>query len=310
MTATNEPVRFGLIGTGYWADAVHAAGVERCPDAELVGVWGRDPAKAERVAAAHRAAAYADLDRLLEDVDAVTFAVPPQVQAEVALRAARAGRHLLLEKPVATTLAAADELVAAAAEHDVASVVFFTHRFLPEREAWLEERAKAGPLGGRATWLACLDTSGNPFAASPWRREDGGLWDVGPHALAALLPLLGPVTAVTGARGYHDQVTLVLTHAGGATSTVEVGLMMPSEASQTGVEVFDASGWHVRPEADYDPVDAHRAAVAELVELVRTGRREHRCDLAFGRDVVAILEEAERVVGRRPGAAAEPAPAH
>lgn len=310
MRATSEPVRFGLIGTGYWADAVHATGVRRCADAELIGVWGRDPAKAARVADAHGAAAYDDVDRLLEDVDAVAFAVPPQIQADLALRAARAGRHLLVEKPVATSLAAADELVAAAAEHDVAGLVFFTHRFLPEREAWLEERAKAGPLGGRATWLACLDTSGNPFAGSPWRREDGGLWDVGPHALAALLPMLGPITAVTGARGYRDQVTLVLTHAEGATSTVEVGLMMPADASQTGVEVFDESGWHVRPERDYDPVDAHQAAVADLVELVRTGRREHRCNLAFGRDVVAILEEAERVVGRRPGAAAESVPAH
>lgn len=299
MASAFGPLRFGLVGTGYWADQVHAAGIAGCPHAELIGVWGRDPGKAATVAATHGATAYAGLDDLLDAVDAVAFAVPPQVQAELAVRAARAGKHLLLEKPVATVLASADELCSAVSEQGVAGIVFFTERFLPEREAWLSERSAARPLGGRASWLACLDSPGNPFAGSPWRRDDGALWDVGPHALAALVPLLGPVTSLTGSRGHRDLVSLVLSHDTGATSTVELSLTMPAAAVRSEVEVYDDAGWHIRPVADFDARDAHRQAVAELVDLVRTGRRDHRCGVGFGRDVVAVLEQAEQVVGRR-----------
>jgi predicted dehydrogenase len=294
-----DALRFGLVGTGYWADEVHAVGIAGCSDAELVGVWGRDPDKAAALAAKRDATPYARFDDLLGAVDALAFAVPPQVQLELALRAARAGKHLLLEKPVATELAAADELCAAAAEHDVAGLVFFTERFVPEREAWLTERSAAGALGGRATWLARLDTPGNPFAASPWRREDGALWDVGPHALSVLIPMLGPVTAVTGARGHGDFVSLVLSHDSAATSSVELSLTMPAQATRFEVEAYDEAGWHARPAVEFEPTNAHRRAVAELVGLVRSGRREHRCDLRFGRDVVAVLEQAEKAVGRR-----------
>ena len=191
------PVRFGLVGTGYWARELHAVGVAGHPDAELAAVWGRDAGKAEAVAGPHGARAFAGsegYDDMLADVDAVVFAVPPDVQAPLALRAAEAGRHLLLEKPVALSAAAADEVAAAAERTGVASVVFFTERFVPEREAWLQERAAAGCLGGSATWLASLRTPDNPFADSAWRQEQGGLWDVGPHALSV---------AAAGARPGH-----------------------------------------------------------------------------------------------------------
>ncbi len=298
-SAQQQPLRFGLVGTGFWADEVHAAGVSSHPEAELVGVWGRDADKAARVAARHRAQPFAAVDDLLDAVDAVVFAVPPRVQSEIALRAAEAGRHLLLEKPVATDLPAADRLVDAVDRNDVSSVVFFTERFLPEREAWLRERAQADTLGGEAIWLASLRTPGNPFAGSPWRQEDGALWDVGPHALSVLLPILGPVRDVTGARGHGDQVGLVLTHDSGAASVLQLSLTMPPEATRSGVQVYDETGWHARPESDQDIVATQQRAVSELVEAVRAGRPEHRCDVRFGREVVRVLSRAEQVVGPR-----------
>src|SRR5690242_211241 len=108
-----QPMRFGMVGTGYWANEVHAAGIASHPDTQLVGVWGRNPEKASRVATQHGAAAFAEVDDLLDAVDAVVFAVPPQVQVGIATRAAEAGKHLLLEKPIATSLDAADRLVEA-----------------------------------------------------------------------------------------------------------------------------------------------------------------------------------------------------
>jgi predicted dehydrogenase len=66
-------LRFGVIGTGYWADVAHATGIGSHPEAELVGVWGRDPAKAAALAERHGARAFADYDELLAAVDAVAF---------------------------------------------------------------------------------------------------------------------------------------------------------------------------------------------------------------------------------------------
>jgi predicted dehydrogenase len=288
-------MRFGVIGTGYWAREVHAAGVVAQPQAELVGVWGRDPARAGTLADAYGIRPYADLDELIGDVDAVTFSVPPDVQAELAPRVAAAGRHLLLEKPLALGVEAADRVVDAVTGSGVASVVFFTARFVPAVEEWLG--SMAGALGGSGTWLGSLQTPGNPFAHSPWRQREGALWDVGPHGLAALLPVLGPFASVAGGRGPGDLVHLVLGHESGAASTLALSLTMPPAATRTNkVEFYRADGWHAAPQHGTDAVTAHRNAVGELVELAAAADRTHRCGAAFGRDVVAILARAEAVL--------------
>jgi predicted dehydrogenase len=287
------------VGTGYWAGEVHAAGVAGHPDAELVGVWGRDPDKAAELATRYGVTPYADLDALLGAVDAVAFAVPPAVQADLALRAAEAGKHLLLEKPVATDLAAADRLLAAVEEAGVSTVVFFTERFVPEREAWLQDRVDAGALGARADWMSSLRTPDNPYAASLWRKQEGALWDVGPHALSVLLPVLGPVVGVAGARGYDDLVSVVLSHENGASSTVQLSLTMPPEATRFGVEFYDDHGWHARPDISVDVVAAHQQAITELIGQLRESRTDHRCGVRFGRDVVELLQRIEAALGPR-----------
>ncbi|NEB08709.1 gfo/Idh/MocA family oxidoreductase, partial [Streptomyces coelicoflavus] len=72
----------------------------------------------------------------------------------------------------------------------------------------------------------------SPFADSPWRREKGALWDVGPHALSVLLPVLGDARRVAAAApGPGDTVHLVLDHAGGASSTLTLSLTAPPAAA-------------------------------------------------------------------------------
>jgi predicted dehydrogenase len=294
-----ERVRMGVVGTGHWAQVVHAAGAADHPDVDLVGVWGRDLGKAQALAEQHEAAAYDDFDSLLDQVDVLTFAVPPQVQAELALRAAEAGKHLLLEKPITTDLAAAERLVAAVDSSGVSTVVFFTYRFVPFSEDFLDEVRTHDLRGGAAWWYAGHAAAGSPFADSPWRQEDGALWDVGPHALSQLLPALGPVTAVAGSRGEGDLAHVVLTHESGATSVMSLCMTMPAGAERVGVEFYDEHGWHVRPELERDVDDAYASALSDLLGNITARETRHRCGVHFGRDVVEVLSRCQDVLGHR-----------
>jgi len=276
-------VRVGLVGTGYWAREVHAAGLTAHPEVEFVGMWGRD----------------SDYDARFAEVDAVAFAVPPAVQAELAVRAAQAGKHLLLEKPIALDLAAADRLVAAVETAGVASLVFFTQRFVPVWEDWLMEVAASGPLGGRADWLSAQSGSDSPYAGSVWRRENGALWDVGPHQLAQLITALGPVADVQGVRGEGDLVHLLLTHDGGATSRMSLSLTMPPGTTRILVEFYGEDGWLQQPEHERDVADAYARAVSELVANIDSGQTRHRCDVRFGRQVVEVLTRAQEALDPR-----------
>ena len=219
-----------MLGTGYWALETHASVLAASEDAELVAIWGRDPAKTEAAAGRFGIAGFTDLDRLLAEVDAVAIAVPPDVQAELAVRAAAAGRHLLLDKPLALSLDGADRVAEAVAAGGVASLIFFTLRFLPELAAWVEAAGAAGDWqGGDGAWLGSVFTEpDSPFAGSPWRRAKGALWDLGPHVLSLAVPVLGPVERVTAGTGHGDTVHLVLGHAGGASSTLTMSQTVPS----------------------------------------------------------------------------------
>lgn len=289
-------LRFGLVGTGHWAREVHAAGLAAHPDLDLVGVYGRDREKVETVAVAHGIVGYDDLDALLEQVDAVAFAVPPAVQGELALQAARAGKHLLLEKPIALDLTVADRLADTVEAQALSSVVFFTSRFVPAWEAWLAETVAHAPVGGRADWLTSHAGPDNPYAGSLWRRENGALWDVGPHMLAQLIPALGPVTEIAGARGAGDLVHLVLTHASGATSRMSLAVTMPAGVIRVGVEFYGEGGWRIQPDAERDVAAAYGRAVSELVANIAAGQVRHRCDARFARDVVEVLVRCQAVL--------------
>jgi predicted dehydrogenase len=292
-------IRLGVIGSGDWARTVHGASAAQHPGVELVGVWGRDRAKTTETASELGTRPYPDLDRLFGDVDALTFAVPPDVQADIALRAAEAGRHLLLEKPVATSSSDARKLESAVAEGNLASIVFFTRRFVPETQAWLQRLAEIGGWEcGRAEFAASILVEGNPFGASPWRREKGGLWDIGPHALSLILPALGEVESVVAGGGIRDQVHLVLQHVGGRSSTLSLSLMAPPAAIGHTVYVYGEHGRETAPPGPFDPVVAHHAALDALITSIAAPEAGHPCDVHFGARVVEVLAAAEESLAR------------
>jgi predicted dehydrogenase len=293
-------MKFGLVGTGYWARKTHAPALASSGDAELTAIWGRNGPAARELASEYEAAAVDDIGELLAAVDAVAFAVPPDVQCPIAIRAATAGKHLLLDKPVATSPTWADALVSAADKTGIASVVFFTARFQENVRDWLLDVAAGGGwAGGAAVWLGTALQDGNPYN-TPWRREKGALWDLGPHVVSLLWASLGPVEAVTAQPGQADITHLELRHRGGATSTATLTLSAKESAAYSDLFVWGEAGRRVAPLETHEPVAALRTAIAELTANAESGKTAHPCDVRFGRDVGRVLAAAEHQLKSAP----------
>lgn len=292
-------MRFGLVGTGYWARETHGPGIQASSN-ELVGLWGRDPAKAAEAAEILGVEAFSSHDALLDAVEAVSYAVPPDVQAPLALDAARAGKHLLLDKPVALDAEVARELRAAAKASGSRSVVFFTARYTPETRSWLAELAAEDQWRGSWTeWIAANQRPESPYKDSPWRQREGALWDLGPHLLGTLVPALGPVDAVVAVAGVGDAVHLTLTHETGAVSTATIALWGPPAAYTWGIRMWGESGISAAPPRSTSAPLALATAADELASAASEGR-EHPLGLDFGVRVVELLADAARQLGRGP----------
>jgi predicted dehydrogenase len=299
VTTPARPLRFGLAGTGHWARITHAPALASTDGIEFAAVWGRNAGAARALAREHNAAAHDDFDAFLSDVDGVAFSVPPDVQAAIAVRAAGAGKHLLLEKPIAITEAGGEALVRAVQDAGVASVVFFTARFQRDVRAWLADVVDPGRwAGGSAVWLGSALGGSSPFD-TPWRRDKGALWDLAPHVVSLLWACLGPVVAVTADAGRPDVTHLVLHHCAGATSTVTVTLGVTEAAECSDIYLWGESGRSAAPPETNQPVQALRVALAELAGNARSGNLDHPCDVRFGRDVGRVLAEAQRQINSR-----------
>lgn len=285
-------VRFGVVGTAYWADAVHGSGLAATPGARLVGVWGRDRAKTQALAAKHGVAAFESFEALLAAVDAVSFAVPPAIQAALAPGAIAAGRHVLLEKPIATTHRDAAAIADALARRGLASMVFFTRRFVPEIAAVLAAEAGRPWTSARVEVRSAALDEGSPFAHSPWRRADGAaLWDMGPHVLSVLVAMLGPVVASERLPAADRLVVRFATrHAHGARAEVTLTLHATKRTMGQSYRFTDATGDLVLPEPVFDRAAVFTRAARALVEAIASGTRGHPCDAAFGAEIVRILE--------------------
>jgi predicted dehydrogenase len=123
-------LRVGVIGVGYLGKE-HARILASFPDVELVGVADVNPAQAETVARRCGTRPYTDYRDLLDQVDAVTVAVPTSLHAAVGAEVLRRGIACMMEKPLAATLAQAEELVSLASRHGCLLQVGHIERFNP-----------------------------------------------------------------------------------------------------------------------------------------------------------------------------------
>lgn len=222
-------LRAGLIGGGAWAERAYCPTLSADPSTDFAGIWTRRAQSAERLASAFGVRAFATLEDLLADVEAVALAVPPAVQCALALRAVERGRHVLLEKPLALSSDQARELLRTVRGRGVVARLALGFRAVPE----LAEFFSSSP--GRAS-SGSVELRSSAHLRGPyregWRDEVGTLTDIGPHALDLLEAGCGPIVGIeTHEKG--RQVTLQCQHHGGAHGVVRVS----DEAEVDGTDI-------------------------------------------------------------------------
>jgi myo-inositol 2-dehydrogenase/D-chiro-inositol 1-dehydrogenase len=164
-------VRYGLIGYGAWG-GFHAKAIETAPDAQLLAIAASSQATADKAKAAHQVDVYTDYTELLnrDDIDVVDIVVPNHLHHQVALRALRAGKHILLEKPMALSVEACQELNDEAEARGLTIQIGLELRYSP---LWgtvkkLIDEGKIGELKA-----AGIQLSRFPYrsGASGWRKD-------------------------------------------------------------------------------------------------------------------------------------------
>lgn len=195
-------LRWGIIGCGDVAEKKGGPALYLAEGSELIAVMRRDRAKAEDFARRHGAKrAYETVEMLLADpeIDAVYIATPPHLHCAQTLQAAAAGKHVLVEKPMALNTAECEQMIAACQKFNVSLHVAYYRRYWPKFQA-IKTALEAGELGTvlGARLQLCTLAPASGWRVDPAVSGGGHVVDVGSHRLDMLLYLLGDVTEVHG----------------------------------------------------------------------------------------------------------------
>lgn len=192
-------IGFGIVGGGM-IGAVQAAAIEQISGAKLLAVCGRDESKAAEFAAKFSCAGYTDYDKFLQHpgLQIVNICTPSGTHAELGIRAAEAGKHVLVEKPIEINLERADALIAACDKAGVKLGVIFQSRFLPAVQR-IKQAIDEGRLGKLMLGDALVKWYRAPeyYAPGSWRgtlKMDGGgaLINQAIHTIDLLCWMMGP----------------------------------------------------------------------------------------------------------------------
>lgn len=335
-----DTLRFGLIGCGRVAPR-HAESVTQAPDATLVAVADVRASRAERFAKEYRAAPYTDYRRLLErpDIDVVSICTPSGLHADMAIAAMQAGKHVVVEKPMALSLADADRMLQAAAETGRKLCVVLQNRYNPPMQD-LRRVVDSGRLGrlllGSATvrWYRPQEYYEDEWHGT-WAMDGGALMNQSIHHIDALQWLMGApasVFAYTATLAHRmeaeDVGVAVIRFRSGALGTVEGSTITYPENLEGSVAVFGERGslkvggtalnrktiWKIEGELEHekelltrdqlDPASvygtSHSAVIADMIAAVREDRPPKTNGLEARRSVALVLAIYESARTGRP----------
>jgi predicted dehydrogenase len=200
-----KPIRVGLVGCGK-VGTIHAAALRSLPEVEFVAACDAALDRATSFAAKYGVRPFGSVEAMLREggVEAVIVGTPHPLHASAAIEAAEKGVHVLVEKPMAASLADCDTMLAAAKKSGVTLGVISQRRFY-EPVVRMKEAITDGKLGVPAlgvfiqySWRDAAYYRSDPWRGK-WDTEGGGvLVNQSPHQLDILLWLMGPVSEVSG----------------------------------------------------------------------------------------------------------------
>ena len=330
---TEKRVGWGVIGAGGIADRRTMPAMAQCECARLVALMDVDRERAQALSRKYGVAGCHSVEALLdrEEVQAVYVATPVHLHCEQVVAAARAGKHILVEKPLGRSLAEADRIIGAVREAGVLATEGYMMKFHGLHRRLLE-LVRGGTLGQVVSMRGQLSCWYPPIEGA-WRQQPelgggGALMDMATHVFDLMMALAGPVRSVCALTGsqvhdypVEDSSTTLLEFASGAQATVDCFFSIPDDASFGRLEVYGSRGSvlaegtigqtgtgtmtaHLSQQADYDARQAtdrrERKTLAITAEPVNMYAAEvdylSRCILKGRPPTVNTLESGRSVL--------------
>ncbi len=230
---SETPIGIAIVGFGYWGPNVVRNILAR-PELRLMGLCELDASRSADFSGRHPGVRIeSELDRLLidPDIQAVAIATPPRTHHGLVRRALEAGKHVLVEKPLATTVADAEDLIALAARNELVLMPGHTFVYSPSVNK-VRELIRSGEVG------EVYFVTSSRMNLGLYQR-DGVISDLAPHDLSILLYWLDrPLTHVSAAGqsifqlGVPETAFLTLRFAGGSTANVQISWLAPRKMRQ------------------------------------------------------------------------------
>jgi len=209
-------IRWGMIGTGDVTERKSGPALYLAERSELIGVTNRTRERAQRWSSRHGdPQVYDSAEALLANaqINAVYVATPPSTHAEYTALAARAGKHVLCEKPMAMSVDECRQMITVCQEHNVSLSIAFYRRYFPVVQK-MKELVDAGAVGRVLRISAKTIAPFSPPNAEPWRLDaavagGGFLMDMGTHRFDLFNYFVGSPSRVLGVVGTQSLDTVV-----------------------------------------------------------------------------------------------------
>jgi len=247
-------IRWGIIGCGAVAEVKSGPAFSQASDSELVAVMRRNGVAARDFATRHgvgRWSSHADDILCADDIDAVYIATPPNTHAAYAIKAANLGKHVLVEKPMALSVAQCNAMISASAVNNRALSVAFYRRTLARFEK-LRELIQTGVIGQPRTVYSRMHRASGGNDLNSWKLNaqinGGGLFvDMQVHVLDWLQYVFGKPTQVVGLASNQsaeyaaeDTVVASIGYPGGVLASIDC--CFESDRDEQGVTITGSAG--------------------------------------------------------------------
>jgi predicted dehydrogenase len=267
-------MKFGLIGTGA-IGAIRAAALAQSKSCSLTAIYDVEEARARSVAPSARFCACEDALIESPDVEAVIISTPPQFHEPLAVAAAKAGKHVLVEKPMAATPDACERMIEAARAAGTFLSVGYNQRYFPALKV-VRDFAQSGEIGRLSHVRAYAGHVGLAEFKAPWMYDagvmgGGALMDNGTHLVDLVRYVMGDATEVYGQALHRvweldveDEAMVLLRNDDGVSASIEA-----SWDEWRGYRFhIEAYGSHGMARAYYAPM------MATVIRLDRPGGRK------------------------------------